>query len=594
MQKYMDVVLTTDGSPIGGASVYVTNLSGTVPVIYSDDGVTVAANPLTTNSLGAFSFYAADGRYTLSISVGGYPVTTISDILLDDPTNASANVVVGGSVDNSPIGASTPSSGRFTTLAASGNATLGDAEATDTHAINGATTVLANSASPALKVTQTGSGNAFVVEDAASDATPFVIDASGKVIVGHTAAIAGGYGDSALLYELGALPRHFLQAYGADVYAPVVEFAKSRNAVIGSHTVVQAMDELGSMRFSGSDGTAYKEAASIRAFVDGTPGTNDMPGRLVFGTTADGASVPTERMRIDSSGNVGIGATSPGHKVDIQAALASTQLKSTTGTNYVAHFLSNSGGYVYLGAESSAGGTLFNGTAAYAAVFGATSANPVALCTNNTERMRIDSSGNVGIGAAPTYDLDISKTKTGAALVSRVYNAGTGAGSEASLRVVQGVVSGTISAQGDSVLYIGASSNHTVVLLQNSVEVLRIGTTKEVLVTNPSGLGYGTGAGGTVTQATSRTTGVTLNKPTGAITLVSAAGSTSWQSFTVTNSLVAATDVVRVSQKSGTDKYMMHVTNVAAGSFQITFATTGGTTTEQPVFNFALIKGATS
>ena len=59
-------------------------------------------------------------------------------------------------------------------------------------------------------------------------------------------------------------------------------------------------------------------------------------------------------------------------------------------------------------------------------------------------------------------------------------------------------------------------------------------------------------------------------------------------------SVVAATDVVCVVQKSGTDKYMTHVTNVAAGSFQITFATTGGTTAEQPVFSFALIKGATS
>jgi hypothetical protein len=43
-------------------------------------------------------------------------------------------------------------------------------------------------------------------------------------------------------------------------------------------------------------------AASIQAFVDGTPGANDMPGRLVFSTTADGASSPTERMRINSAG----------------------------------------------------------------------------------------------------------------------------------------------------------------------------------------------------------------------------------------------------------------------------------------------------
>lgn len=114
--------------------------------------------------------------------------------------------------------------------------------------------------------------------------------------------------------------------------------------------------------------------------------------------------------------------------------------------------------------------------------------------------------------------------------------------------------------------------------------------------TSSGRIGYQTttGAGGAVTQATSRTTGVTLNLPTGAITLVSAAGSTAWQTFTVTNSAVAATDVPRVVQKSGADKYLLSVTAVAAGSFDITFATTGGTTTEQPVFNFVVIKGSTN
>jgi hypothetical protein len=106
-----------------------------------------------------------------------------------------------------------------------------------------------------------------------------------------------------------------------------------------------------------------------------------------------------------------------------------------------------------------------------------------------------------------------------------------------------------------------------------------------------SSIGYATGAGGTVTQATSRTTGVTINKPSGAITLVSAAGSTSWQTFTVTNSFVAATDVIIVNQKSGTDLNEIHVTAVGAGSFNISFKTTGGTTTEQPVFNFNVMKG---
>lgn len=125
--------------------------------------------------------------------------------------------------------------------------------------------------------------------------------------------------------------------------------------------------------------------------------------------------------------------------------------------------------------------------------------------------------------------------------------------------------------------------------------LFRINAAGAVLAYNPTGgLGYATGAGGAVTQATSRTTGVTLNKVTGAITLVSAAGSATFASFTVTNSAVAATDTILVNQKSGTDLYEIHVTAVGAGSFRITSRTTGGTTTEQPVFNFAVIKAVAS
>ena len=114
--------------------------------------------------------------------------------------------------------------------------------------------------------------------------------------------------------------------------------------------------------------------------------------------------------------------------------------------------------------------------------------------------------------------------------------------------------------------------------------------TGTIVSTGTAGVGYATGAGGTVTQITSRTTGVTLNKTAGAITLVSAAGSATAATFTVTNSTVAATDVIILNQKSGTDLYDLMVTAVAAGSFNLTFRTTGGTTTETPVFNFAVIK----
>lgn len=105
------------------------------------------------------------------------------------------------------------------------------------------------------------------------------------------------------------------------------------------------------------------------------------------------------------------------------------------------------------------------------------------------------------------------------------------------------------------------------------------------------GIGYATGAGGAVTQITSRTTGVTLNKVSGAITMFSAAGSATAATFTVTNSAVAATDTISLNQKSGTNLYNFIVTAVAAGSFNVTFYTTGGTATDAPVVNFNIIKG---
>jgi hypothetical protein len=116
-------------------------------------------------------------------------------------------------------------------------------------------------------------------------------------------------------------------------------------------------------------------------------------------------------------------------------------------------------------------------------------------------------------------------------------------------------------------------------------------TTGKISSTGTAGVGYSTGAGGAVVQGTSRTTGVSIDKTTGSITLFSLAGTTVATTFTVTNNTVAATDVIILNQKSGTDLYDLMVTNVAAGSFNITFRTTGGSTTETPVFNFAVIKG---
>jgi len=79
--------------------------------------------------------------------------------------------------------------------------------------------------------------------------------------------------------------------------APRLEFLRNKNT-IASPTVVASGDELGMISFDGYDGTDYEMAAMIVAEVDGTPGSNDMPGRLVFKSSLDGTASPIEFLRL--------------------------------------------------------------------------------------------------------------------------------------------------------------------------------------------------------------------------------------------------------------------------------------------------------
>ena len=228
---------------------------------------------------------------TLSVANGGTGLTSVTANRIPYGNNtsalqASANLTFNG-----------------TTLTTTGNAIISD-----------------NSANAALRITQTGTGNALVVEDSANpDATPFVVAADGTVIAGHTSTISAlnyaGTASAPLSQVVGANSSGFgyvgslLAMYSASTAGAGLIGAKSRNATIGSHTVVNSGDKLFAITAEGSDGTGFIRAADVSFEVDGTPGTNDMPGRLVFSTTADGASSPTERMRIDSAGRFGLGAT---------------------------------------------------------------------------------------------------------------------------------------------------------------------------------------------------------------------------------------------------------------------------------------------
>jgi len=108
------------------------------------------------------------------------------------------------------------------------------------------------------------------------------------------------------------------QRNSADNAAGIIRGRKSRGTN-GSPTIITAGDQLWTLRWAGYDGAAYVDAAAISGFGDGTPGANDMPGMLVFYTTPDGSATLTERMRIGSNGQIGIGAGITGPQIRLQS-----------------------------------------------------------------------------------------------------------------------------------------------------------------------------------------------------------------------------------------------------------------------------------
>lgn len=95
-----------------------------------------------------------------------------------------------------------------------------------------------------------------------------------------------------------------MSRYSADADGSWQIFFKSRGAVPGVNTIVNSGDTIGRIQWRAADGTTGAVAAEVRAVVDGAPGASDMPGRIVFATTADGASTLTDRITVDSKGAV--------------------------------------------------------------------------------------------------------------------------------------------------------------------------------------------------------------------------------------------------------------------------------------------------
>jgi hypothetical protein len=261
-----------------------------------------------------------------------------------------------------------------------------------------------------------------------------------------------------------------------DGLGPYFVLGRSRGTTAGSSTAVQNGDELGTIQFCGADGTDLETAgALIRAEVDGTPGANDMPGRLVFSTTADGASSPTERLRITSAGLVGIGTSSPGANLEVFGDTADVVLTSVTNNNATGankSLICGVGGATAFSiAPWQNSGFIDSATTNGLALGASSSTGSVRLYTGTSRSVRaiIDSSGNVGIGTtSPGAELDV---RGGA-------NVGDGT------TTVRTVTSGGVG-------FVGTSTNHPLSFRINNGEVVRIDTSGRLLVGTSTSLGDG-------------------------------------------------------------------------------------------------------
>ena len=146
------------------------------------------------------------------------------------------------------------------------------------------------------------------------------IDSSGRLLVGTSSARVNYFGAGHIgsnLQVVGSTHPEssvIIHNQANNTQGSYLHLGKSRGT---GYQILDATDPLGFISFQGADGAVMREGASVCAYVDGTPGSGDMPGRLVFSTTADGASFSTERMRITSAGNIGISTTNPVYKLHV-------------------------------------------------------------------------------------------------------------------------------------------------------------------------------------------------------------------------------------------------------------------------------------
>ena len=462
MQKYKSNITTTSGAAVRGVPVLVIKEDGSNAALFLDRaGTAPAPNPLTTGPDGVFYFYAVNGRYSIRTTVDGVTITDDDVVLMMDPEEITVTGPIAEAVAQAQAAATAAelavaNSGIPGLIAAAQNAVV-DA--------NNAASLSATSANNAA-ISKTDADSARDAAVIAKNAAEAALDSFDDRYLGKKPADPAKDNDGGTLL-VGALYFRTTAPTGMKVWT----------------------------------GTAWDDAyANLSSKFDKTGG--DVGGNINFTGTA-------RRITGDFS----------------NATVANRVMFQTSTAN------------------------------------GNTVVSTLPTGSSTTSGFRAYGSDNLLNGVSA--DLIASISSGDVRLISNAY--GTGA-------------------------YLHLAF-HT-----GGSERMKIDTSGNVLVTSPAGLGYGLGAGGTVVQATSKSTAVTLNKPSGQITMNNAAlGAGIAVVFQLNNSLISGTDTVQVVTFSGGASYLANCISVAAGAALIRVVNdTGGSLSDVVILNFAIIKGAAS
>jgi hypothetical protein len=320
-----------------------------------------AANPLrliqdhATSSAYGIDFYSqASTPYTVSSITASHGAAYVNPYLDINVADTSRVLQPRLRIDASGrVGVGTTSPGEEVHIAAASNPYI---QLQGTSGTTGSALFGFNSATGGASIETTGN-----IRFAIPGSESARIDSSGRLLVGTSSARSNFFGAAP-----GVAPQIQLEGGSTDTSTlsitrnsndadgPTLLFGRSRGT---GNTAVQSGDRVGRIEFHGNDATSFVRSALIEAFVDGTPGADDMPGRLVFSTTGDGASSPTEALRITSGQNIRVGTTAEGSGFTTGRVRL---VGNTGGINSVYTEQSVAGGYCYISNAVSNGGTFYH------------------------------------------------------------------------------------------------------------------------------------------------------------------------------------------------------------------------------------------